>query len=282
MFNKTKSVPPSIFFALMLSAVLISHSLSVSSNAHSSQSINFYLPIDSKQFPELISQLQQAFEDNGLNEINVISADYWQAYQQSIRYGRVGIYYAAPHFTAWAIEHHDFQTLLRTKGNLKYVIASQYANSNIFEIRDLVGKTVCTQSALNLDYLLVVQTFEKSLQPANIQTVTSIESELNSSETPCSAFSISEHLFSAQQIERPDKHIRLSQGPEYTNFAISIHPSLAPDYSDQLISFFQQESTLSLLEPLIKLSSNETSFTTPDNDDYPANYYAALKRYWKN
>lgn len=265
----------------MISTALILHGLTLSSNADAIQSINFYLPINSKQFPELTEKLQQALINQNLSEINVVSADYWQLYQQNIRRGRVGIYYAAPHFTAWTIEYHQFHPLVRTPEKLKYVIASQQSNPGIFEIRDLERKTICTLSALNLDYLLVTQTFEKNLQPAHIQIVESLDTQMNNPHTPCSAFSLSEYQFTQQQLNKPIKHIMLAQGQEYSNYGVSIHPSLRDDYTEKITAFLQKQSTLDILKPMIELHSRKTILIPATREDYPPNYTAALKQYWK-
>jgi len=281
MTNKINPIIYIICVVLTVSAVLILHGLANSSNAKAAQTINFYLPVHSNEFPRLVETLEQALSDQKLSNIKIITADYWQSYQQNIRHGRIGIYYAAPHFTSWAIKHHQFQPLLKTQGNLKYVIASQRSNPDVFEIRDLEGKTICTRSALNLDYLLIIKTFEKSLQPANIQVVESTDEQMNNTKTLCSAFSISEFQFSEQQTQAI-KHIRLAQGLDYTNYGISLHPSLSSEYANRLTDFFQQESILEILKPLIKRNSSKVALIPANSSDYPADYSLHLEQYWQN
>jgi len=58
-----------------------------------------YLPISSQQFPSLKSGLQEALTAQGLGQLEIKTADFWQSYQQGIRHGRIGIYFAAPHYS---------------------------------------------------------------------------------------------------------------------------------------------------------------------------------------
>jgi len=281
MLNQTTTLNNYKCSAFILGILLILPILPLSSNAQEVQSINFYLPFHAKQFPKLTQKLQQALTVGGLDNINIVTADYWQQYQQNIRRGQIGIYYAAPHFTAWAIEKHQFKPLLKAKNKLKYVIASKQAQQEIFEIRDLKNKNICTQSALNLDYLLVVDAFEKNLQTANTNIVTSVLHEINNPESQCSAFSISEHTFMQLQLNQPDQLIRLSQGIEHNNYAVSIHPSLDVTYSSKISNFLTTQSTLEILSPLLKLSSADLILLKPSEGDYPQQYTTPLKRYWR-
>jgi len=281
MLNKIMLITRTIYTTFVFGMALILPLLSLTSNAREAQSIDFYLPFHSKQFPALIPKLEQALIAENIRNINIKTADYWPQYQQNIRQGRIGIYYAAPHFTAWLIHRHQFTSLVKVKNKLKYVIASKQAKTGIFEIRDLVNKDICTQSALNLDYLLVVDAFEKSLQTANANIVSSVKNEMINSNTQCSAFSISEHTFKKQQLNYPNRYIRLSQGKEYDNYAISIHPSLTADYSEKVISFLKKKSTLQILSPLLQLSSSSTELIKINEDDYPKQYTAPLTRYWR-
>jgi len=265
----------------VLKIALILPILTSPSNASEVQNINFYLPSHSAQFPSLSPQLQQAFISEGLNNITVKHADYWQQYQQNIRRGQIGIYYAPPHFTAWVIEKHNFKALLKVKNNLKYVIASKQANEEIFEIRDLKNKDICTRTALNLDYLLVINAFEKNLQTANTNIAISPAEEMFNPNSQCSAFSISEHFFVQLQLNQPNHFIRLFQGTEYQNYAISIHPSLDKAYSAKLSRFLTSEHALKILSPLLKLSTSSPTLLKAKEDDYSSKYAEPLKRYWR-
>ena len=265
----------------LLNVLLVLSILPISSHAREAQSINFYLPFHSKQFPTLASRLQEALNTQGLTNINVVTANYWQQYQQNIRRGEPGVYYAAPHFTAWAIEQHKFKPLFKVKNKLKYVIASKQTNQEIFEIRDLKNKFICTQSALNLDYLLIVDTFEKSLQTAHTHIVKSVIDEMNNPDTQCAAFSVSEHVFKQRQLSQPGHFIRLAQGKEYNNYAITIHPSLESVYATKLNAFLKNKNTLKILSPLFKLTSTDSILLQTKDGDYSVNVATPLKRYWR-
>ena len=274
--NKTISL---IFSAksLLVSGFALIAALT-SSIGQAGDTVSFYLPLHSKHDSKTVIELKQALNQAGINNIEIVTADYWQQYQQSFRNGKVGVYYGPPHFTAWAIEKHNFTALVKIKKPLQYVLASKKSHTEIFEVRDLTDKQVCTQSALNLDYLHLIDSFSESLKAAKPIEVLSISDELNNTGSACSAFSISNHWL----LENPNHHyIRLSQSPVYSNYAISVHPSLSSVFSKELKKALQTKRVKDALAPLIAKSSNDPGLIEANNKDYPSHYTKSLKRFWR-
>ena len=268
-----------LFFSIFFS--------SMPSKAAQNEYISFYLPVNSSQH-DIHSVLENALQKSGLDHITIKYADHWQQYQQNIRYGRQGIYYAPPHFTAWLIEQHNFTPLLKVKDSLKYVIASRSRDSHIFEMCDLIGRTICTQNPLNLDFLLINTAFKKSIKTADAHYVASVADEMNAEQSSCSAFSISNHFYLEQNIqgqeqsqrETPVEYIRLAQSEQFNNYAISIHPSLVDKHSEKLMSFFTSDEVQKALSPLLKLTSSEAQLVKTNKLDYPPHYTNKLELYW--
>ena len=260
---------------------------SMPSKAAKNEHVSFYLPVHSSQY-DMHSMLENALQKSGLHHITIKYADNWQQYQQNIRYGRQGIYYAPPHFTAWLVEQHNFTPLLKVKDDLKYVIASRSRDSHIFEMSDLIGRKICTQSPLNLDFLLINTAFKKSIKTADAYYVVSVADEMNAEQSPCSAFSISNHFYLEQnsqaqeqsQREAPVEYIRLAQSEQLNNFAISIHPSLVDKHSKKLMSFFTSDEAQKALSPLLKLTSSQAQLVNTNKLDYPSHYTDKLELYW--
>lgn len=280
MLNKTKSYIDEKLtkYSLLLCLALLIAPLNVIA---STQSLNFYLPVHSSQFTENISQFQAALKQAGFDTIHVKTADFWPEYQQSIRKGHLGIYFAAPHFSSWAIHNHSFQPLLKLKEPLKYVIASEQDDKNIFETRDLIGKKICTQHALNLDYLLISRVFQKNLQSAQPHIVQSVFEEAQKKITHCDAFSISEHFFSTLEQQSPNRYIRLAQTPFINNYSFIIHPSVNKKYSADLTRFLRKKEVNNILSPILKLSSKDPSLVTASKQDYPKTLHHSLNKYWQ-
>jgi hypothetical protein len=277
--STTKTInTASIRCALVVACTLL---LCINSNAIAQQNLPFYLPVSSEQFPAIAAQLEEQLAIAGLDNIEVITADYWHTYQQAIRNGRPGIYFAAPHFLAWSIHQHNFQPLLRIAEALTYVIASRRSNSNVFEINDLNQMTICTQRALNLDYLLVNTAFDNPMHSAKTRPVWSVINEMKTSQNRCAAFSISDHLFVEMELATPGKFIRLHQGEVLANFGFALHPSLIEKYASKIMELLQAEPVRSLLRPMYRQTANKANLVTASIEDYPIDYMAPLVTYWQ-
>lgn len=280
-FQKQQKAPrlSLILVFLWLSYTPVSHAQLTQSQ--STNVISFYLPLHSSQQTKSIENFKQALLKAGFDDITVKTADFWSDYQQKIRKGRIGIYLAPPHFSAWVIHHHNFMPLVRVKGPLKYVIASKRSEDGVFEIRDLTRKEICTQHALNLDYLLINQSFQNSVRSANTVIVNSVINEMQKQDSPCSGFSISEHAFQALDQQSPGRYIRLTQSDVFSNYAIVMHPSLINQYSAALTEFLNSKAAIQSLAPILKLNSNEATFIKASKLDYPQHDSQMLELFWK-
>jgi len=243
--------------------------------------MSFYLPLHSEQQGELVEQLQLALNNTGLDRIKVRTANYWHGYQNGLRFGRKGLYFAAPHFAAWSINQHDFIPMLRIDDSLKFVIASKQADSQYFEINDLNQKKICAQRALNLDYLLVNTAFDNRLLSANIVSVWSVNNELHNDQTECVAFAINDHKFVELEQSHPGKFIRLQQGSQFNNYAFVAHPSFDVEQIDNIKQFLLRKDVQKILRPLYRLSATKTSLVTARKADYPREYLQPLAPYWQ-
>ena len=250
-------------------------------NAQEPQEITLFLPVSAAQLSPLTSELKSGLNKAGLTNIDIVVPSFWQQYQQHIRHGQIGIYYAAPHFAAWLIHRHGFRPLLRNEEPLQFIIASDANRSNIFEIRDLQQQPICTQSALNLDYLLINNVFAKSLSPANAHIVPLVSTQMKKSEPPCAAFSINQHAFLKQQSKQSNRFMRLAQGETTSNYTFLVPPSYSQQSADRLSLFLQENNTLNALKPLLDLHSTKTSLVSAKKSDYPAAYIHELKKYWR-
>ena len=240
-----------------------------------------YLPIHSQQYPELVQTLSAELIKSGLGNIELRTADYWSRYKQGIRKGQPGVFFAAPHFSAWAIHQHQFIPLLRLNQPLKFVIASRTTDSHYFEINDLNKQKVCTQNTLNLDYLLVIKAFNSSLQSANIEVMPSVIAQLEHTNSACAAFVMSDHHFIQQELQKPNTLIRLYQGQTFNNYAFIAHPSINEKTQTKIRAFLRQSKIQTLLRPMFAhTANNTTNLVTAKTEDYPLSYTSVLKPYW--
>lgn len=242
---------------------------------------SLYLPINSALYPTLKTDLETALADAKLGHIEVKTADYWLGYQQGLRLGRVGVYFAAPHYSAWAIQSHNFVPLLRLPTSLKYVIAARKDDSHFFEVNDLAQQQVCTHRGLNLNYILLTNVFKKGLFSAKPLEVWSVADEMKKDTADCKAFSVSDHLFEELNIKYPNKFTRLYQGNTFNNYAFLAHPEIDPEIRHRLERFLKSPRAIKLLEKIYRMYSSKINLVSARKSDYPTAYIEPLSDYWK-
>jgi len=275
------------FFATVLLIISTCYPLPVvaqsplSADPVGAEKVPFYLPYHSSQHPELAKKFDAALAQAGLGDYQTVTTDYWHPYQQGIRQGRVGVYLTAPHFAAWAIRKHKFTPILRLSEPLKYVVAARRDDSQYFEINDLADKAICSQRAVNLDFLLVRTAFGNSFRSAENKIVNSVASAMRYDNQNCDAFSVSEHVFKQFNLKFPDRFIRLQQGPKFNNYAFVLHPQITGDNAARLTKFLTRRKTQKLLRPLFRHFSEKPVLLSIRPQDYPAEYLKPLELYWQ-
>lgn len=228
----------------------------------------------------LADAIQADLDSRKLSRFHVRTAIYWHDYQQGLKLGRKGVYLAPPHFAAWAVHKHNFIPLVRLNEPLSYVIASDRTDRSLFEINDLANQFICSTKPLNLDYILINSTFEKSVMAAIPITVDSAIAEMNDSESQCKAFSVSDHALRDMAREGNSKFIRLTQSPSMKNYVLISHPAIAERQRLAIKNYFLQKSTKQLLMPIASQFSQNGSWVRAKKADYPKKYFAQLEKYW--
>ncbi len=244
------------------------------------QKLPLYLPYSSSALPELATELDNSLNKAGIDYLKIHTADYWHPYQQGLRRGRLGIYFAAPHFVSWAIHKHQFTPFLRLTEPLKYVIAARREDAHIFEVNDLADRSICAQKAVNLDFLLATSALDNTLLSAHNKSVNSVPDAMKYDNQNCHAFAVSDHILRQFNLDSPERFIRLKQGSEYTNYAFVAHPSVPQSQLEQLTALLQTKEIRMILAPLTKQYSSKTKLVPTQKDDYPFDFTKPLKIYW--
>ena len=241
--------------------------------------IPFYLPVSSEDYPNIKHHLDAALFSAGLGQFSTETTDYWHKYQQGIKLGRPGIYLAAPHFVAWAQHKHDFIPLIKLESEIQYVLAARSGDIGLFEVDDLNKRSVCTQSHLNLDSILLNHSFSNPLYSAQNIVVSDVLKELRLNNKTCDAFSLANHLFLAHNLTQPKSLIRLQQGPLWPPYAWIIHPQLEAQRS-AMIQFLRSDVVIEILSPITRTFSDGNRLLDTDKKDYPKSLASPLFNYW--
>lgn len=252
-------------------------------SAQESAPINFYLPVESQAYPKMINGFRRYLNQHDLHEIKIITAEHWHGYQQGIRAGRNGIYFAAPHFAAWASLKHNFKPWLRLSSPISYVIATRQNDGEVFEMNDLANLTVCARKPLNLDYLLINSAFDDSLLSANIKVVPSVVAEMRRASSDCRGFALNNQQYNLLETTFPERYIRVQQSRRFNNYALVVAPRIIDEKADmlsRLADVLGNEAGRRVLEPLLKQYSNQPAWVPASSEDYPREYVQKLLRFW--
>lgn len=239
-----------------------------------------YLPVKSGQFTPQIEALQRELKKQNLHNIKIETIDYWYGFQQGLRTGAEGIYFAPPHFAAWAINQHQFIPLVRLSEPISYVIVVARNNFSLFELNDLAEQTICASRPLNLEYLMVNKALSDTLLPPDIEIVDSVPEQMLNQATRCQAFSTSELTFNKMALQFPDRFIRLFQSERFNNYVVVAHPEVPNARIEAVQVFLLQKRTQEILAPISKLFTEDGKLVPSVAADYPASYWQSLSQYW--
>jgi hypothetical protein len=263
------------YVALLLCAL-------VSAPSFAKEDIRVYLSTNSQTNPDLQSALQLELNKAGLSHLKVSNTDFWHPFIQGIRQGRTGIYFAAPHFSAWAVTQHQFVPLLKLSGSLQYVLLSRQNDIDIFEVNDLARKRICASKAPNLDFILANSALTSSLNSPLIISKKSAATAMLNDDKDCDAFVVSEHIFTRHALKNPYRFVRLQQNKKQLNHAFISSPDIDTDTLTAFKKVMLSKTVATLLEPLYSEYSSKPILISASDDDFAKTQNDYLNKIWVN
>lgn len=244
--------------------------------------VTLFLPVVSSVYPKLADKLEAALRKEQVEGIEVKNVDFWHPYQQGLRRGRVGVYFAQPHFAAWAINKHSFLPVYKLHGRLKYVLAAPRDNQSLFEVRDLAGKTLCREPGLNLGTVWLNDLLGKHRVTAQSAELPSVEKHMQNirSNAICDAFVIDDFAYDRINEKQRGRFIRLAQSPEYKHNAFVAHPDIAPQTIARLKQALKSKAVKKVINPYFEHLSKWQNLLPPKISDYHAADSKLLDAYW--
>lgn len=251
--------------------------------ASPNEPLTLYLPAINQQDKDLAKKLETEFRRQGLELLQVRGTAFWHPYQNGIRTGKKGIYFAQPHLAAWAISQHEFEPIFRLHGRLNFVLATNKANTTLFELEDLNGKKICHESGLNLGRLWLEDVLGEYLVAANRQEVANVENTIGSAieSKDCDAFVLENRAYERANNASRGKFIRLAQSPFYNHSAFVAHPTLTHREKSKLIKALKSTPIKLLLQPYLLNLSKWENLIEVNEGDYTVNNANILKTYWR-
>lgn len=239
--------------------------------------VTLYLPYIT---PDLSEQLEQALKNAGVGTMKVDNGDFWHPYQQGLRKGRRGVYFAQPHFAAWSIQRHGFQAIYKLHGRLKYVLASRRTDNHLFEINDLQGRVICREAGLNLGTVWLNNLLGDYRLTALSEEVASVEQAMKVNNKKCDAFVVDDYAYDRINKGQLGPYIRLKQSPVYKHNALVAHPEIPQATTSALKKALKSKRIKSLLKPYFSKLSKWQNLLPVQAEDYTAADYKLLDAYW--
>jgi len=88
----------------------------------------------------------------------------WLQYQRDLRHDAYDIVFDGPHFVSWRMAHLKHDVLVKLPGTLEFVIVVNRDDSEIKEMKNLVGKKICGIPPPNLATLTVIEQFQNPVR----------------------------------------------------------------------------------------------------------------------
>lgn len=261
------------FIRLLACWVLIA----MASESLAQEKHKFFIPFDRADFPSEVNSLETLLEESN---IEIQGSDYWHPYQRGVRQGAKGLYLVAPHFASWLIHYHQFSVVTQLNQSIQYVVAVRKRDIHIFEIDDLDQKEICTQRALNIDFLLLRSIFSNPLLAADHIAVSDVLKEMQSANSECQGFILPNHLFK-QHVEEKLGFIRLHQGQVWPAYAVVAHPDMSETDINSLRSLLLNMEAIKPLEQMLNRLSLNPRFVRASGADYPESLADGLLFNWQ-
>lgn len=108
----------------------------------------------------------------GQNIKLIYEAD-WLSYESDMKAGRFDLVFDGPAFIGWRMAHQNFVPLVKLKGNLVFGVITGAKNTNVHQVADLFGQTVCAFPPPNIATLTLYGMFTNPLsQPVIVPATT--------------------------------------------------------------------------------------------------------------
>lgn len=83
----------------------------------------------------------------------------WKRYEKKMKNDEYDIIFDGPHFAAWRIDSRLAAPLIKLPGSLRFVLVTSKSRKDINDLRQLIGKEICTLPAPNLGALTLFSMF---------------------------------------------------------------------------------------------------------------------------
>ncbi len=242
----------------------------------------FTVPATDQGEQHLLDDLLATTVDKSTDPPILLPVDEWNAYLLAVRDGAPGVFLAAPHFAAWLIHEHDFSPIARINDTLSYTVMSRAHDHQLFSVRDLAGRVVCTQPRLSLDFVMASNLLPANSKPMQLAVTRSIAERLANRDERCAAFAVSERLAREVEASSPGEFVRLYQSKLWPQYALLINNELAnaPGY-EQIRDALLEPAMQQWLAAAVGHEISSSEFVSASAADYPPELRNLLIEYWR-
>ena len=230
---------------------------------------------DSTVQSRLASTLEQALAKQD-HLVQIIAQH--DSYLHNIRGGYFDAFFAEPHIGAWAIDKRGYIAVARLSASLNYHLIAQRNQADIFELRDLARRDVCSPKMPFLGRQFLERLFTDTENKPTVLEVNPQRQIIDIIEQPCVAFVVDEQRYLANNLDQ--SHITLAQSPRFSHIGFFAHPRLSMELKDQLLQALLAPGNQPTWQLLTDYYAEKTPWVASDNTDFPINWQHWLPQHW--
>lgn len=196
----------------------------------------------------------------------------WHNYQKQLQNDEYDIVFDGPHFAAWRMTSLKAKPLVRLPGNLRFVLVTSIEEKDITEIRDLIGKSVCTLPSPNLGALTLYSMYPNPVTQPYFKQVKGgfkqVTKELLKGECR-GAILRSSFYYKKLPVETRGKFKVLKESSPIINQGITVSRRVSKDAQTKMLRALTTKSGAAAMRPILeRFAHKANSFVPAQKEEY--------------
>lgn len=225
---------------------------------------------------EIADILEQALSEYDY-QVQVIQQP--DSYLHNIREGYFDAFFAESHIGAWAIETHGFTAVARLSATLSYHLVASREKQDVYELRDLVGRDICSPDKPSLGYQFFQRLFSENDDKPTVLIVNPQRDVTDIVEQPCAGFVVDEQRYLDNHLDQ--SFITLARSPRFNHLGFFVNQRLSNELTDILQQTVLKYDNQQKLQTLTDFYTVRASWIATDNSDYQPSWQEWLPDDWQ-
>lgn len=196
----------------------------------------------------------------------------WHNYQKKLQNDEYDIVFDGPHFAAWRMTSLSAKPLVRLPGNLRFVLVTPVSEKNITEVKNLIGKPVCTLPSPNLGALTLYSMYPNPVTQPDFRQVSGgfkqVTEELLKGHCR-GAIMRSSFYYKKLPAEVRAKFKVLKESSPIINQGITVSRRVSENAQSKMLQALTTQSGTNAMRPILdRFASNANAFVPARQEEY--------------